>query len=118
MGHFKRIHQPSAPGFLAPPAKRGERIMERGTRKQTSRSMNYHASQKLSATPPRPSPSNRIDGEGGKTTGFAEVFEIGNAGGDLLKNRDAPETSLNPVEAVPSTPGFNVTNFQKLFKTS
>ena len=90
MGHFKRIHQPSTSGFLAPPAKRGERIMERGTRKQTSRSTNHLTSQKLSATPPRPSPSIRIDGEGGKTTGFAEVFEIGNAGEDSLKNRDAP----------------------------
>ena len=29
---FKRINQPNAPGFLAPPAKRGERIKERGSR--------------------------------------------------------------------------------------
>ncbi len=90
MGYFKRIHQSSASGFLAPPAELGERIMERGTRKQTSRSTNHLASRKLSATPPQPSPSIRIDGEGEKNTGFAEAFEIGDAGGDLLKNRDAP----------------------------
>ena len=35
--HLKRIHQPSASGFLAPPAERGERIKERGDRKQPVR---------------------------------------------------------------------------------
>ena len=29
---FKRINQPNAPGFLAPPAERGERVRERGSR--------------------------------------------------------------------------------------
>ena len=55
--------------------------------------MNHHTSRKLGATPPQPSPSIRIDGEGGKNTGFAEVFEIGNAGGDSLKNRDASNST-------------------------
>ena len=75
MGHFKRIHQPSASGFLVPPAKRGERIKERGTRKHPAQSTNHLTSRKLSPTPPQPSPSIRIDGEGERDGGFNRVFK-------------------------------------------
>ncbi len=34
---FKRMNQPNAPGSLAPPAKRGERVRERGSRSHPAR---------------------------------------------------------------------------------
>ncbi len=57
---FKPIHQPGASGLLAPPAKRGERIKERGTRKQPARLMSNLIFRKLGTIPYRPSPSMEL----------------------------------------------------------
>ena len=98
MCHFKRIHQPSASGFLAPPAERGERIKERGICKHPAQSTNHLTSRKLSPTPPQPSPSIRIDGEGERDGGFNRVLNPFRAS----KEWAISSASTNPAPLVSS----------------
>ncbi len=73
--------------------------MERGNRKQTSRSTNHLTSRKPSPTPPQPSPSIRIDGEGERDGGFNRVFKPIRAS----KEWAISSASTNPAPLVSSS---------------
>ena len=70
--NFKGVQQPGAFGFLAPPAERGEGIMERVNSETTSAINEPSHFPKAQC---QPSSSMGIDGEGEKGGGFNWVFK-------------------------------------------